>query len=133
MPMKIQSNYQREEEFTVIPRAPDSSAAPGAPLKWHQGIPDEELEYKIRIRAKNLDNLTRPIARIVSISKTGTTTANVVTDVAHGLATTDFVQIYGVRDITNFPNLLAQIQVAAIISPTEFQIVIGAAVTAASV
>lgn len=120
-----------QEEFTVIPRSPDSAAAPGAPLKWHQGIPDEELEYKIRIRAKNLANMTRPIARITAIAKTGTTTATVTTDVPHGLAITDFVQIYGVRDITNFPNLTASTQVLSVTSNT-FTIVIGAAVTASS-
>ena len=121
-----------QEEFTVVPRAPDSVAAPGTALKWHQGLPDEELEYKIRIRAKNLDNITRPVARITAIAKTGTTTATVTTDVAHGLATTDFVQIYGVRDIVNFPNLTASTQVASIIDANNFTIVIGSAVTASS-
>lgn len=121
-----------QEEVTIVPRSPDSIASPASTLKWHQGLPDEELEYKIRIRAKNLDNITRPVARIVSIAKTGTTTATVTTDVAHGLATTDFVQIYGVRDITNFPNLTTSTQVASIVSPTVFTIVIGAAVTATS-
>lgn len=121
-----------QEEFTVVPRTPDSIAAPGTPLRWHQGIPDEELEYKLRIRAKNLNNLTRPIAKIVTISKTGTTTATVTTDAPHGLATTDFVQIYGVRDITNFPNLVASTQVASIVSATQFTIVIGTASTSSS-
>lgn len=118
-----------QEELTVIPRSPDSVAAPATALKWNQGLPDEELEYKIRIRAKNLDNITRPVARITAIAKTGTTTATVTTDVAHGLATTDFVQIYGVRDITNFPNLTASTQVASIISATQFTIIIGTAST----
>jgi hypothetical protein len=121
-----------QEEFTLIPRAPDSVAAPGAPLKWQQGLPDEEVEYKIRVRAKNLDNFTVPVARITAIAKTGTTTATVTTDVAHGLATTDFVQIYGVRDITNFPNLTALTAVASIISPTQFTIIIGSASTTSS-
>jgi hypothetical protein len=121
-----------QEEFTVMPRSPDAVAAPSNALKWHQGLPDEELEYKIRIRAKNLDNMTRPVARITAISKTGTTTATVTTDVAHGLATTDFVQIYGVRDITNFPNLTALTAVASIVSPTQFTIVIGSASTTSS-
>lgn len=121
-----------QEEFTVIPRSPDSSAAPSSALKWHQGLPDEELEYKIRIRAKNLSNITRPVARITAIAKTGTTTATVTTYVEHGLATTDFVQIYGVRDITNFPNLTASTQVSSIISATQFTIIIGSAVTASS-
>jgi hypothetical protein len=121
-----------QEEFVVIPRTPDSVAAPGVPLKWTQGLPDEEVEYKIRIRAKNLDNFTRPVARITAIAKTGTVTATVTTDVAHGLAATDFVQIYGVRDQANFPNLTTQTQIASIISPTQFTIVIGAAVTISS-
>jgi hypothetical protein len=121
-----------QEEFTVIPRTPDSIVASGTPLKLHQGLPDEEIEYKIRVRAKNLDNFTVPVARITAIAKTGTTTATVTTDVAHGLATTDFVQIYGVRDITNFPNLTASTAVASIVSPTEFTIIIGTASTTSS-
>lgn len=121
-----------QEEFTVIPRAPDATTAPVNVLKWHQGLPDEELEYKIRIRAKNLDNYTRPVAKITAIAKTGTTTATVTTDAPHGLATTDFVQIYGVRDIVNFPNLTVQTQVASIVSPTQFTIIIGSASTTSS-
>lgn len=84
------------------------------------------------MRANNLNNFTAPVARITAIAKTGTTTATVTTDVAHGLTTSSFVQIYGVRDITNFPNLTAQTQVASIVSPTQFTIVIGGAVTASS-
>ena len=121
-----------QEEFTILPKTPDSVTAPVTPLKWSQGLPDEEVEYKIRIRAKNLDNFTRPVGRITAIAKTGTTTATVTTDVAHGLATTDFVQIYGVRDQANFPAMSTQTQVASIVSPTQFTIVIGAAVTVSS-
>jgi len=121
-----------QEEFIVIPRSADSSNASGLPLKWNQCIPDEELEYKIRIRAKNLDNMSIPIAKIISIVKTGTTTATVTTDVPHGLAVTDFIQIQGVRDATNFPNLSAQSAISSIISPTQFTIVIGTASTSSS-
>jgi len=121
-----------QEEFTIVPRSPDAITAPGNPMKWSQTLPDEELEFKIRVRAKNLDNLTVPIARITAISKTGTTTATVTTDVAHGLAVTDFVQIYGVRDIVSFPNLTASTVVASIVSPTQFTIIIGAALTVSS-
>lgn len=120
------------EEVFFSNRAIDTiAAATGA--RYTNGIPDEEKEYKIRIRVKNLDNLTVAIAKIVSIAKTGTTTATVVTDIAHGLTTSDWVQIYGVRDQTNFPNLTAQTVVASIISPTSFTIVIGTASTTSSV
>lgn len=100
--------------------------------KYSQGIPDEDPEYKIQLRARNLTGITMPVAKITTIAKTGTTTATVTTSAPHGLATTDFIQIYGVLDQTNFPNLTSQTQVASIISPTQFTIVIGGAVTASS-
>ena len=127
--MEILANM---EEVIYRGVAADGLAAPTGSGRFSQGIPDEEKFYKIRIRAKNLINLSRPVARITAISKTGTTTATVTTDVAHGLAVNDLVQIYGVRDITNFPNLTAQTTVASIVSATQFTIVIGAAVTASS-
>ncbi len=119
------------EEVFFSNRAIDTvAAATGA--RYTNGIPDEEKEYKIRIRVKNLDNLTVAGARITSIVKTGTTTATVTTDVAHGLVATDQVQIYGVRDQTNFPNLTAQTAITSIISPTQFSIVIGTASSTSS-
>ena len=121
-----------QEESLVVSRTQDSLVAPSGNFRWSQGIPDEELEYKIRIRAKNLNNIVRPIARIVSIAKTGTTTATVTTDVAHNLTTSSWVQIFGVRDQTNFPNLAAATVVASIVSPTQFTIVIGTASTTSS-
>lgn len=123
--------FNQEESF-FISRSQDSLSVPTGNARWTQGIPDEEKDYKLRIRAKNLANLTRPIAKITAIAKTGTTTATVTTDVAHGLSTSSFVQIYGVRDQTNFPNLTAQTQVASIVSSTQFTIVIGTASTTSS-
>jgi hypothetical protein len=76
--------------------------------------------------------MSRPIAKIVSIVKTGTTTATVTTDVPHGLLTTSYVTIKGVRDQTNFPNLTTATVVASTPTTTTFTIVIGGAVTATS-
>jgi len=101
-------------------------------VKLSQGIPDEELKYKLRIRAKNLNNFMIPSGRISSINKTGTTTATVVTDVAHNLNATSFVYIYGIRDFTNFPNLTTSTQVASIIDSVTFTIIIGSASTSSS-
>lgn len=120
------------EEVLFNSRTSDSLAAPAGNARYSQGIPDEENQYKIRIRVKNLDNITIPVAKIISIAKTGTTTATVTTDVAHGLTTSDYVQIYGVRDQTNFPNLSTQTVVASIVSPTQFTIIIGTATTSSS-
>lgn len=121
-----------QEEALFISRTQDSISAASGSARWSQGIPDEEKSYKLRIRAKNLSNFTRPIAKITAIAKTGTTTATVTTDVAHGLSTSSFVQIYGVRDQTNFPNLTSQTKVASIVSTTQFTIVIGTASTTSS-
>lgn len=121
-----------QEESVLISKTQDATSLGSGPFRYSQGIPDEEKEYKIRIRAKNLEKLTRPVARIISISKTGSTTATVVTDVAHGLNALDQVQIYGVQDQTNFPNLTAQTAIASIVDATTFTIVIGSAVTASS-
>lgn len=120
------------QETLLTSRTSDNtSASATTTTRWSQGIPDEELQYVINIRAKNLTNMTKPVAKIVTISKTGTTTATVTTQAPHGLTTSSFVQISGVRDIVNFPNLAAT-QVSSVISPTQFTIVIGGAVTATS-
>lgn len=121
-----------QEESLFVSRTQDALSAASGNFRWSQGIPDEEKDYKLRIRAKNLNCLARPVTRITAISKTGTTTATVTTDVSHGLTTSSWVQIYGVRDQTNFPNLTAITQVASIVSATQFTIIIGGAVTASS-
>jgi hypothetical protein len=132
-------NLGGEQEFAAAidqvnynSKAPNALTAPSGSLRWSENLPDEERWYKLRIRSKNLDNIARPIAKITAIAKTGTTTATVTTDVAHGLSTSSWVQIYGVRDQTNFPNLTALTAVASIVSPTQFTIIQGSAVTASS-
>lgn len=121
-----------QEESVLTTRSQDASSLASGPFRYTQGIPDEEKEYKIRLRVKNLENMTRPVARITNITKTASTTATVTTDVAHGLTTSDQVQIYGVRDQTNFPNLTAQTAVASVIDANNFTIVIGPSATATS-
>lgn len=95
-----------------------------------QVCPDPGLTYKVRIRATNNKSLTVPNAQIVSAAKTGTTTATVTTATAHGLTAGDVIVAYGTRDQTNFANLATATAVASVVSPTQFTIVWGAAVTA---
>ena len=95
-------------------------------------VPDNSLDYKIRLKIKNNKSLTKPIAQIVSISKSGSTTATVTTDIDHGLTIADFVNIFGVRDQTNFPNLTTATVVASVINATNFTIIVGSSVTATS-
>lgn len=123
--------YANLDEMLFRSYSSDSTSAPSL-AKRTQGIPDEGIYYKMRIRAKNLKNFTVPVAKITAIAKSGTTTATVTTDVPHGLTTNDYIQIYGVRDITNFPNLTAQTVVASVIDETHFTVVMTGAVTANS-
>jgi len=110
----------------------DTLAAATARMTRTQVIPDPAQNYKLRIRATNNKGLTVPNARIVSVAKTGTTTATVVTDVAHGLATGDVIVAYGVRDQANFANLTAATVVTSVVNATTFTVVWGPAVTATS-
>ena len=95
-----------------------------------QVCPDPSDAYKLRIRATNNKSLTVPSAQIVSASKTGTTTATVTTATPHGYLVGDLIVAYGSRDQTNFANLATATAVASVVSPTQFTIVWGAAVTA---
>ncbi len=110
----------------------DTLAVSNNRYKRTQVVPDIAHDYRLRIRATNNPSLTRPIAQIVSAAKTGTTTATITTDVPHGLTITDQINVYGIRDGTNFPSLAVATAVASIVSPTQFTVVQGGAVTATS-
>lgn len=85
-----------------------------------------------RFRLYKPVGMTRPVAKIVSSVKTGTTTATVNLDAAPvtPLAVGNTVVLYGMRDTANFPATTGSI--VSVISPTQFTIVIGTAVTATS-
>ncbi len=96
--------FASAQEALLVSRTADGVSSSGGSNKFTQGIPDEGLNYKLRIRARDLKVRSRIITNIVSISKTGTTTATVVCDAGgHGLTGDEFVAISGVLDITNFP------------------------------
>jgi hypothetical protein len=98
-----------------------------------QVIPNPNIEYNLQFRAVNDKGKTIPTAQIVSISKSGSTTATVVTDVPHGLTTADLIVGYGVRDFTaNFPALTAATAVASVIDATSFTVVWGPSATVTS-
>jgi len=123
---------QTFEHVKLISRPASSTSGASGSRKYTETIPDEDKLYKIRFRVRNLPNFTKVVAEISNIAKTGTTTATVTTSAPHELVAGDRVQIYGVRDITNFPNLTAQTAVASVIDATNFTIVIGSASTTSS-
>lgn len=99
-----------------------------------QVIPGSEHLYKLRFRFPNNKALTVPNAQILSATKSGTTTATIVTATPHGLALGDPVVIYGIRaqGATEFPNLLVATAVASVVDATTFTIVQGTAGTVTS-
>jgi len=110
----------------------DSASAQSSRTIRTQVVPDSTKQYKLRFRVTNDKGLTIPNAKVVSASKSGSTTATITTDVPHGLTTNDYVVVYGIRDQTNFGNLTTQQVVASVISSTQFTVVFGVSATATS-
>jgi len=64
--------------------------------------PSQDAALRARFRLYQPENMTRPVAKILSIVKAGSTTWTVTTDGAHGLVTGNYVTVKGNRDQTNF-------------------------------
>lgn len=88
-------------------------------------VPSADKDYNLRFRVSNNKGLTVPSAKIVTASKSGTTTATISTDAAHGLTVGDYVVIYGIRDTANFLPLATPTVVASVLSSTQFTLVYG--------
>lgn len=115
----------------IVDRSPDAGAALSARFRNSQIVPNPERPYLIRFRVRSTPSLTRPMAKIVSVSKAGSTTATVTTDGPHGLTTGQYVGAYGVRDQTNFANLTTG-AICTVTGANTFTVVWGASVTATS-
>lgn len=90
-----------------------------------QVIPSPTQNYKIRFRFTNDKALTVPNAKIVSASKSGSTTATITTATAHGLTTGDYVYTTGIRNGTDFPPITTAAVVASTPTSTTFTVVMG--------
>jgi hypothetical protein len=110
----------------------DSTSVPTSRLFRTQVVPDPTQKYKLRFRFTNNKGRTVPVGKIVSAVKSGSTTATITTDAPHGLTTSDFVVIYGIRNQTSFANQTTQVVVASVPSSTTFTVVFGASATATS-
>lgn len=136
-------NFRPSSEFRLAQMADrlqwadvpiDSVAQTTARATISQVIPNNNVNYKLRLRGRNNKGYTVPVAKIVSATKTGTTTATIVTDVPHGLNAADLVNIIGIRDqaASSFPNLTAATAITAIVDANTFTIAIGTAATVTS-
>lgn len=121
------------EEVNWLDAGIDSVSVITSRLRRTQVVPSADAVYKVRLRAVNHQSMTRPVANIVSVSKSGGTTATVVCDRPHQLSTSSYVVTAGVRDTANFPGITAQTVVTAIVDSVTFQVSWGSAATAASV
>jgi hypothetical protein len=92
-----------------------------------QVVPDASKLYKLRIRATNAADLTRPVAKIISAVKSGSTTATLTLDRDHGLAVGALITVYGIRDqaAAAFPNLAVATAITGVPAPNKLQVVIG--------
>lgn len=109
-----------------------STALPGSRQLRTQVIPDPSKDYTLRFRMTNVDALPIPNGKIVSAAKSGTTTTTITTESAHGLTIGDWVNVYGIGNTTDFPNVTTAVQVLSTPTTTTFTMIIAGAVTATS-
>lgn len=123
---------QRATEYSQFTVADQDSTTPfrSSNIPRRQNNASQKNKYKIRFRAENFENLTKPVGAITAISKSASTTAT-ITCPNHGLTANDFVAYFGVRDKTNFADV-GTIQVASIVNSNQVTVVGGASATATS-
>lgn len=112
-------------QWTDVPV--DSTAQTSHRISRTQICPNPSKAYKLRFRTNNTKSMTRPVAKIVSSTKAGGSTATVVTDVPHGLIAGDNIVIYGQRDQTNFVN--GSSTVASVVDSVTFTAAFGGVFT----
>ena len=91
--------------------------------------PAAQSQLRARFRLYQPVGMSRPVAKIISISKSGTTTATVTHDGVYPFVTGQYVTIKGVRDQTNFAAITTPVAIT-VLNATQFTLVLGSAVTA---
>ena len=84
--------------------------------------PAHQRGLRPRFRLVTAPSATRPVAKIISIVKTGTTTWTVTHDGAYTFQTGQYVTTKGNRDVVNFPNITTPTQIT-VINSTSFTLV----------
>lgn len=132
--MKATSRYRLEGRIGEAAILDKPIESPGTVWSARAGRtavkPASHLPLYPRMRIYQPVGMSRPTDNITAISKSGTTTAIVTHTGTRTYQVGEVVGIYGVRDITNFAQTIAAI--ASIVSPTQFTLVLGSAVTASS-
>lgn len=134
--IKASSRYRIEiepEVITFLDKGIDANNGWSTRTSFTAVKPSDKKDYHLRFRAVSPKSITRPVAKIVSAVKaTASTTVTITTDVPHGLNPESWVQIYGIRDQTNFPNVTAAVKLLSVINTTSFTIAIAGTTIATS-
>lgn len=119
-----------KNEGIVVRTIPsDAVTAPVILCKRNRVIPDINKRYKILLMAKNPKAKSAPVADIVSMAKTASTTATVVTATPHGLTTGDYISLYGNYNQTNNVATATPAVVASVVDANTFTVVWGTSTT----
>lgn len=120
------------DHVTLADRAPDANGQWTPRTRQTQVVPNPARLYEALQRARTTHGLCKVVGKIVSISKSGSTTATIELDRPHGLVVGNYAGFYGVRDTTNFPNQVAGLIVAATPTPNSLQVVFAGTPTTTS-
>jgi hypothetical protein len=91
-------------------------------------LPNPAREYKLRYRLHSSKAPSRPLKKIISVSKTGSAVATFVTDGPHDLVTGNWLGHYGVSNQTNFAAQTTGVQIT-VTGPNTFTATTGAIAT----
>lgn len=121
------------KDTTFLDRSVDSATVWNTRVTRTAVKPENQARLKPRFRLYRPQPMSRPVAKIISAVKTGTTTATLTLDrdISSVLATGKYCTVKGVRDVTNFAALTTPTAIT-VVNPTTVQIVFGTAVTATS-
>lgn len=121
---------QKHGQFML--RNVDANVVPGGTDHRSHNIPVQTAnQFKVRFRARNLPNLSVPVGYITVAQKSASTTAT-LTIPNHGLTTSDWIAIVGIRDQANFANLTTATAVASVVDVNTITISFGAIATTTS-
>lgn len=118
--------------LALMDRWTDSIAAPLSARAGRSNVkPWARGRYGMRLSMVAPASMPRPVAKIVSATKSGGVTTTVVTDVDHGLVTGNYVMLVGIRDVTNFSSMTTAAAVT-VLSSTSFTVAMVATYTGTS-
>lgn len=133
--LKATSRYRleaRPSECAFLDKGVDNVGVPWTARGVRTAVkPSLQSRLRSRFRVYQPEGMSRPVAKIVSISKSGSTTATVTHDGGYTFQTGQYVTIKGVADQTNFGASATPVALT-VTGPTTFTITHGSAVTATS-